>query len=59
MVLISLGTGMHFTNFVYRFAPWKDLGCWTDVEADRTMNKVIVSLRYKIDWFNIDKTGEV
>ena len=49
---------MHWSNFVYRFAPWKDLGCWRDVAADRALPKLLVNLRYKIDWFKIEKTGK-
>jgi len=48
---------MHYANFVYQFAPWKDLGCWLDVADNRAMKTLLVNLRYNIDWFNIDQTG--
>lgn len=50
------GTGMHWANFVYKFAPWRDLGCWRDVISDRALPQLLVNLRSQIDWFNIGKT---
>ena len=49
---------MHWANFVYKFAPWSDLGCWKDNTRDRAMEKLLVNLRSQIDWFNIGKTGK-
>lgn len=50
------GVGMHWANYVYKFAPWSDLGCWKDNTRDRAMEKMLVNLRFQIDWFNIGKT---
>jgi len=49
---------MHWANFVYKFAPWADLGCWRDNKLDRAMSQLLVNLRFQIDWFNIGKTGK-
>lgn len=49
------GVGQQWTNFVYRFAPWHDLGCWTDNPVDRTM-EMIANFRLNIDWYNIRNT---
>jgi len=53
------GTGMHWANFVYKFAPWADLGCWRDNKLDRAMSQLLVNLRFQIDWFNIGKTVDL
>ena len=52
------GTGMHWANFVYKFAPWRDLGCWKDNTRDRAVPKLLVDLRPQIDWFNIGITSK-
>ena len=49
---------MHWANFVYKFAPWRDLGCWKDNIRDRAVPKLLVNLRSQIDWFNIGKTSK-
>ena len=54
--LDALGVGDHIHNFVYRFAPWHDLGCWRDTGDGRTMT-LLANFRRKIDWFHMEKTG--
>ena len=49
---------MHWANFVYKFAPWRDLGCWRDIIRDRALPQLLVNLRSQIDWLNIGKTSE-
>ena len=51
------GTGMHWANFVYKFAPWDDLGCWKDDTRDRALPRLLANFRRSIDWFNIGSTG--
>lgn len=51
-----VGVGDHIHNFVYRFAPWHDLGCWRDTGDGRTMT-LLANFRRKIDWFHMEKTG--
>jgi len=58
LFLSRQGTGMHWANYVYKFAPWADLGCWNDNRLDRAMSQLLVNLRFQIDWFNIGKTGK-
>ena len=55
--LDALGVGDHIHNFVYRFAPWHDLGCWRDTGDGRTMT-LLANFRGKIDWFHMEKTGK-
>lgn len=58
-ILIISGVGGRSHNFVYRFAPWKDLGCWHDrPEAGRTMT-LLENFRSSIDWFHLEITGTV
>jgi len=52
----ALGVGDHIHNFVYRFAPWHDLGCWRDTGDGRTMT-LLANFRGNIDWFHMEKTG--
>ena len=52
----TVGVGDHIHNYVYRFAPWKDLGCWRDTGDGRTMT-LLANFRRKIDWFHMEKTG--
>lgn len=54
--LDALGVGDHIHNFVYRFAPWHDLGCWRDTGDGRTMT-LLANFRGRIDWFHMEKTG--
>ena len=49
---------MHWANFVYKFAPWRDLGCWKDNTRDRAVPQLLINLRSEIDWFNIGKTSK-
>ena len=49
---------MHWANFIYKFAPWRDLGCWKDDTRDRAVPHLLVNLRSQIDWFNIGKTSK-
>lgn len=49
------GVGDEIHNFVYRFAPWRDLGCWRDKGDGRTMS-MLANFRYQIDWFHLEKT---
>ncbi|KXJ15080.1 scavenger receptor cysteine-rich type 1 protein M130 [Exaiptasia diaphana] len=49
------GVGAQSHNFVYRFAPWKDLGCWHDVGSDRAMT-LLENFRSSIDWFHLEVT---
>ena len=51
-----VGVGDEIHNFVYRFAPWNDLGCWRDTGDGRTM-KLLANFRMKINWFHMEKTG--
>ena len=57
IVLNFPGVGDEIHNFVYRFAPWRDLGCWRDKGDGRTMS-MLANFRYQIDWFHLEKTGE-
>jgi len=52
------GVGDEVHNYVYRFAPWRDLGCWRDVGDGRTM-KLLANFRRQIDWFHLEKTVEM
>lgn len=52
------GVGDEVHNYVYRFAPWRDLGCWRDVGDGRTM-KLLANFRQKIDWFHLEKTVQM
>lgn len=49
------GTGMNWANYVYKFAPWKDLGCWKDKINDRAVPYLLVNYRGHIDWLNIGR----
>lgn len=51
------GVGDEIHNFVYRFAPWRDLGCWRDTGDGRTMT-MLENFRGQIDWFHLEKTVE-
>ncbi|XP_022808637.1 uncharacterized protein LOC111345619 [Stylophora pistillata] len=51
------GVGDKIHNFVYRFAPWRDLGCWRDTGDGRTMT-MLENFRGEIDWFHLEKTVE-
>ena len=50
---------MHWANFVYKFAPWEDLGCWQDEARERALPQLLANFRTSIDWFNIGETGEL
>lgn len=52
------GVGDDIHNFVYRFAPWHDLGCWRDTGDGRTMT-LLANFRGRIDWFHMEKTVEM
>lgn len=56
-VINAAGVGDQVHNFVYRFAPWRDLGCWRDVGDGRTM-RLLDNFRQRIDWFHMEKTGK-
>ncbi|XP_027055043.1 neurotrypsin-like [Pocillopora damicornis] len=51
------GVGDEIHNFVYRFATWRDLGCWRDTGDGRTMT-MLENFRGQIDWFHLEKTVE-
>ena len=49
---------MHWANYVYKFAPWKDLGCWKDKINDRAVPYLLVNYRGHIDWLNIGRISK-